>query len=152
MVLHPEEVGLGLELGRLQLGVGGRLGEELDAGDALGAAVSSTWMWAHSVQITASPGRVSVARAITLAPVPFQTRNAVLSGPNRSRRRASASAVHRSAPYARAWPVFAATRASSTWGSAPAALSLAKARPGAGGIVAIRSCSIVIAAFCNTVR
>ena len=67
-----------------------------------GAPVSSTAMWAHWLHTMQSAGRISAASAITLAPVPFHTSNACDAGPNRSRNRASASAVHASEPYASA--------------------------------------------------
>ncbi len=63
-----------------------------------GAPPSSTAMWAHSVHTTQSAGLAIVVNAMTLAPVPFQTRKVSVAGPKRSRKRASASSVQASAP------------------------------------------------------
>jgi hypothetical protein len=67
-----------------------------------GAPVSSTAMWAQSVQTMPwwPPGSddISVASAMTLAPVPLNASRVVTSVPNRSRKRASHSRVWSSSP------------------------------------------------------
>ena len=57
-----------------------------------GAPHSSTFMWATSVQMTASCGSVSASIAATLAPVPLKTKYAAADSPKCSRMRSRAAA------------------------------------------------------------
>jgi len=65
---------------------------------ASGEAVSSTWMWAVSVQMTPWCGRVTERSAVTLAPVPFRTGKPTASGPNSAVTSSSKRWVTRSEP------------------------------------------------------
>ena len=93
-----------------------------------GAPHSSTWMWAFSVQITASHRRVSACRETTLAPVPLKTGYACAVGPNCSRTTARNRSVCTSSPYAGWCPPSAAARAAMTSGCTEAWLSLPNPR------------------------
>ena len=78
--MHALERSDGFELLGNQLGVGVGTGTILAPRARSGAPASSTAMCAHSVHSTKSAGWTMVASAITLAPVPFHTRNASVRG------------------------------------------------------------------------
>ena len=93
-----------------------------------GAPHSSTFMWATSVQMTASCGSVSASMEVTFAPVPLKTKNAcrglaeVLADAVSRGRRVVVVAVGDT------WPSLAAAIAARTSGWTPELLSDAKPR------------------------